>query len=111
MIEKEYLKKAILEVKESGSKNRKMAGYLVRLMSKPKRQRISVNIAKLEKLSNDGENVIIPGKVLGRGTISKKINVAAVSYSNGADGKLKDAGCKVLEIKEMLKKDNVRIII
>ncbi len=112
VIEKEYLKKAIEETKASATdKNRKRAAYLVKLMSKPKRQRISVNIAKLEKLANSGESVIVPGKVLGRGSITKKISVAAVVYSGDAEKKLKEAGCTVVGVKEMLKKDNVRIII
>ena len=112
VIEKEYLKKAIEDANVSATdKNRKRSDYIVRLMSKPKRQRVSVNLAKLEKLANSGENVIVPGKVLGRGSMTKKINVAAVVYSGDAEKKLKEAGCTVIGIKEMLKKDNVRIII
>lgn len=112
VIEKEYLKRAIEDAKASATdKNKKRSAYIVRLMSKPKRQRVSVNLAKLEKLANSGENVIIPGKVLGRGIVTKKINVAAVVYSSDAEKKLKEAGCTVIGIKEMLKKDNVRIII
>ncbi len=112
VIEKEYLKKAIEDAKASATdKNKKRSAYIVRLMSKPKRQRVSVNLAKLEKLANSGENVIVPGKVLGRGTVTKKINVAAVVYSSDAEKKLKEAGCTVIGIKEMLKKDDVRIII
>ena len=52
VIEKEYLKKAIEEAKASATdKNKNRSAYIVRLMSKPKRQRVSVNLAKLEKLS------------------------------------------------------------
>lgn len=112
MIEKESLNRAIAEIKAgAGSKNPKMAKYLVRLISKPKRKRIGVNIAKLEKFSKDGENVIVPGKVLGRGSMTKKINVAAVGYSEEAAGKLEGAQCTLLGFKEMLKKENIRIII
>ena len=112
MIEKEYLKKAIADVKSAGSsKNGGMANYLVKLMSRPKRARVGVNIAKLEKFAGAGENVIVPGKVLGRGSMTKKINVAAVVYSGDAESKLRKAGCTIVDMKDMVKKENVRIII
>ncbi|MCL5675061.1 MAG: uL15 family ribosomal protein [Candidatus Marsarchaeota archaeon] len=84
---------------------------LYRLVSKPKRQRISVNLQKLGRLAGESENVIVPGKVLGNGSLDKKLNISAIEYSKSALEKLKSRNCSVIELEEMLKKENVRIIV
>jgi len=80
------------------------------LVSLPKRKRIAVNVDKLDKLTKEGEFVIIPGKVLASGRISHSLSICAVDYSKGALQKLKAANCKIISIEEMLK-SKPRIII
>ena len=43
-------------------------------LEKPTRIRREVNIYKLDKYCKDNETVIVPGKVLGMGDLTKKIN-------------------------------------
>lgn len=62
-----------------------------------------VNIYKLEKFAQDGEVVIVPGKVLGSGVLSKKITVAALSFSESAKDKILSTKGEVLSIQELLK--------
>lgn len=62
-----------------------------------------VNIYKLEKNAKDGEVVIVPGKVLGSGVLSKKVTVAALSFSDSAKDKILSAKGEVLSIAELLK--------
>ncbi len=54
------------------------------------RKNIAVNLSKLHKLKNVKEDsiVIIPGKLLGTGSTTKKIKVYAYSYSKAAKEKL-----------------------
>ncbi|MDE1860829.1 MAG: 50S ribosomal protein L18e [Candidatus Micrarchaeota archaeon] len=112
-LESADIRKWLEAVSSSGSekKNHRLRAYLAELASKPKRQRVSVNLNKLDKISKDGENIIVPGKVLGFGSISKKINISAIRYSKDAIHKLKGSGSTLVSIEEMMKKDSVRIIV
>lgn len=73
-------------------------------LSAPASQRASVNISRIEKYANEGESIIVPGKVLGDGLISKKVTVVAFSASAGAIEKIEKAGGKFVEIREYLAK-------
>ncbi|MEM5813122.1 MAG: 50S ribosomal protein L18e [Candidatus Aenigmatarchaeota archaeon] len=70
---------------------------------KPKKD-IEVNIYKLEKLCNDGDVVIVPGRVLGSGEITKKLTVYALGFSKPAKEKIILAGGKALKLKELKEK-------
>ena len=73
-------------------------------LSAPASQRPEVNISRLEKHTKDGESVIVAGKVLGDGTLSKKLKVIAFSATEGAKKKIQSAGGEFVEIREYLKK-------
>ena len=83
-------------------------------LEKPTRQRRLVNIYKLDKYTKDNETVLVPGKVLGTGELSHKVNVAAYSFSDGAKEKIMKAKGQCFTIPELLEKNpkgqNVRII-
>lgn len=100
-----------LSKSKENAKNKKLLNYLVFLASKPKRQRVSVNLYKLDKLSKDNESIVVPGKVLGTGEIRKSINITAIDFSSGALQKLKSSKCKVVDLGEMISKGGARIII
>jgi len=101
----------ILEKAKAQSKGTKKYAQLIKLASRPKRHRVSVNLDKLNKLANDNESIIVPGKVLGIGNMSKKINISAISFSGNAKEKLKASKCSIVKIEDMLKDKNARIII
>ena len=102
---------AAIERARPGSKNQKKLSYLIRLATRPKRSRPSVNIDKLEKLAKENDSIIIPGKVLGAGSISKKLNICAVDFTNSAIEKLKGSGCRIVSIEDAIKDKASRIII
>ena len=72
-------------------------------LSAPASQRTAVNISRIEKYAVEGETIIVPGKLLGTGTISKKVTVVAFSASEGAIEKITKAGGKFIEIRNYLK--------
>jgi large subunit ribosomal protein L18e len=78
------------------------------------RQRRIVNIYKLDKYAKEGETIIVPGKVLGVGELTHKLNVAAFTFSQQAVAKINEAGGQTLAISELLKQNpkgkNVRIL-
>ncbi|MGI0141252.1 MAG: 50S ribosomal protein L18e [Candidatus Micrarchaeales archaeon] len=93
---------AISTVK-SDSKNAGLWKQVNRMVRLPKRARVSVNLYKLNKLAKDGEFVVVPGKVLSFGNIDRKIKIAAVEYSQSALHKLKESGCEMMTIEQMIK--------
>ncbi len=70
-------------------------------IQKPTRQRRSVNIYKINKYAKEGETVIVPGKVLSVGEISKKVTVVAMNFSSEAKRKIEAANGKTVTIKEL----------
>lgn len=81
------------------------------LIKKPSRKRIRVNLYKIDKYSKDGDNVVVPGKVLSTGKISHKLKLSAVEYSAEALKALKEAQCTVVDIAEMVKEKRIIIIV
>ena len=68
----------------------------------PSRVWAEANLSKIEKYAADGETVIVPGKVLAAGEISKKVNVAAYSFSEKAAAAIVAAGGKTMTIRELM---------
>jgi large subunit ribosomal protein L18e len=79
-----------------------------------KRRRIAVNISRLNRHTKAKETVIVPGKVLGSGTLTHPVSVAAFSFSTQAKMKILKAKGKCLSIPDLLEANpqgsNVRII-
>jgi large subunit ribosomal protein L18e len=62
-----------------------------------------VNVGRISRLG-DVSAVFVPGKVLGTGSIERKINVGAFSFSASARSKIERAGGKALSVEEFVKK-------
>lgn len=72
------------------NKNKDIYSAIAKELNRAARTNINVNISKLEKLPiiNDGDIVVIPGKLLGAGLLNKKITIYAYSFSQTAKDKL-----------------------
>jgi large subunit ribosomal protein L18e len=83
-------------------------------LEKPTRQRRIVNLSKISRYCSEDEVVVVPGKVLGSGDLSKKITVAAYQFSEQAIAKIKEAKGTTIDLQELIKKNpkgqKVRII-
>jgi large subunit ribosomal protein L18e len=92
----------------------KIWSILASELSKPNRQRVTVNLSHLNRVSNPGDTLLIPGKVLGAGVLDHKIKIAAESFSISAQTKIKNAGGQCLAIEELIarnpKGSQVRLI-
>lgn len=71
---------------------------------KPRSRRREVNVGEIARVTEEGDLVVVPGKVLGGGDISHRLVIGAFSYSNKALRKLLDAGCEALSLKEFADK-------
>jgi large subunit ribosomal protein L18e len=85
------------------------------LLNRPARKRVVVNISKINRYAQDGDVIVVPGKVLGSGELEKKVTVAAFSFSYTALEKIEAAGGRAVHILEMVKENprgsNMKIII
>ena len=61
-------------------------------LGKVNRRRPEVNISDIERNTEEGDTVVVPGKVLGSGRLSKEVNVAAFKASSGARNHIEEEG-------------------
>ncbi|MCI4321362.1 MAG: 50S ribosomal protein L18e [Thermoplasmata archaeon] len=78
-------------------------GAVAEKLCRPRRQSKPVNVGHLERLAKPKETVVIPGKLLAHGHLSKAITVAAFHYSEDARTKIHAAGGTALSIHDLLK--------
>ena len=80
----------------------------------PSRVWAEANLSKIEKYVKDGETIVVPGKVLAAGDLTKNVTVAAYSFSAKAADAIVAAGGKVMTIRELMEANptgsKVRII-
>jgi len=109
-----YQLKELLFQLESKAFQNKFWNRVAEDLQKPTRQRRIVNVYKIDKFARDGETIVVPGKVLSVGNITKKVNVAAFTFSTEAKRKIETAKGKTFSIEELLKVNpegkNVRIL-
>ena len=109
-----YQLKELLVQLESKAYQSKFWGRIKEDLQKPTRQRRIVNVYKIEKFARDGETVVVPGKVLSVGDLTKKVEVAALTFSEEARRKIEEAKGRALSIQELLQENpqgkNVRIL-
>ncbi len=74
-------------------------------LAKPTRNKREVNITKLSKNTQKGDSVIVPGKVLGTGTIAHAITVVAHTWSDAAAAKITQAGGSIRSINDEVRKN------
>ena len=98
------LVKTILELKEASRKNEApLWRSIANRLEGPSRNWPSVNVSKLEYNINKNGKAIIPGKLMGTGIVTKKMTVAAYSFTDSAKEKIQSAGGKCLTYNEMIK--------
>lgn len=73
------------------------------LVERPAKKRAIVNVGKIGRHTRAGDVVVIPGKVLGSGTLSHKVTVAALNASTSARSLIVSAGGSLISIPELLK--------
>lgn len=80
--------------------------YAAGLLERPTRRRVEVNLYKIERYAEEGDYVLVPGKVLGFGVLTKKVVVAAWRFSRAAREKIYAAGGEAITIAELVRRNN-----
>ena len=110
-----HLQQLIMRLKKTAAENnvplwRRVADDL----EQSTRSKTEVNLSRIDRYAKDGELILIPGKVLGSGRLSRKLTIAAWRISRQALEKVHEAKGEVLTIEELLSKNpagkKVRII-
>ena len=83
-------------------------------LSRPKRIKVTVNISRINRYTSDNDEVVVPGKVLGSGSINHPIRIAAINFSEKAKAKILGAKGTCLSISQIMesnpKGSNVKLI-
>lgn len=90
---------------ERAGKGSKLWKDVAERLTKPTRSRAAVNLTRISRHAAEGESIVVPGKVLGQGSIDKKLRIAAFSFSGSAKDKIEKAGGKALQLEEMAKEN------
>ena len=98
------LVKTIVELREASRKNEApLWRSIADRLEGSSRNWPSVNVSKLEYNINKNGKAIVPGKLMGTGMVTKKMTVAAYSFTDSAKEKIQSAGGKCLTYNEMIK--------
>jgi len=78
-------------------------GAVADRLERARHQTTPVNVGHLNRLAAADETVVVPGKLLADGRLSKRLTVAAFAYSAEAKSKIHAAGGAALTLSELLK--------
>jgi large subunit ribosomal protein L18e len=91
----------IRELEERGRREKvPFWGALAKKLNRPRRIGYEVNLFGLERNAEAGKTVVVPGTVLGTGSITKPVNVAALRFSRLAREKIAKAGGKCMSMED-----------
>ena len=74
---------------------------LAKKLSGPTKLQTRISLEGLSKIKED--KILVVGKVLGQGEVGKKIEIAALGFSEQAKEKLKKNGSQIMTIKDAIK--------
>ena len=87
---------------------------VARILSGPRKNRINLNLNEVDKKIKNKETIVVPGKILSLGEITKKGIVVALDFSEKAKEKLLSSKCEISKIIDEIKKNpeakNVEIL-
>lgn len=71
---------------------------------RPRRQRVQVNLSTINRYTENGDVVVVPGKVLGSGELDHQVTVAAWKFSRRALKEIKKRG-EAITIDDLLERN------
>ena len=87
---------------------------IAQIISASTKKYSSVNLDKIDKLTQNGDTVVIPGKVLSAGELTKKVRICALGFSELTIEKMKKTKSEAVsiaqEIKSNPKAEGVKVI-
>ncbi len=78
---------------------------LAERLVQPRRARPEINLSRINRYTEEGSVIVVPGKVLAAGKLNHPISVAAFKFSQAARRKIIGAGGKVMTIQQLLEQN------
>jgi len=78
------------------------------ILSSPRRKQINLNLSDIDTKTKENDVVVVPGKVLSQGEMTKKIKIVAFSFSEKAREKLLNAKCDISTISEEIRSNKLK---
>ena len=87
---------------------------IAQLIASSTRKHVSLNVWQIDKLVSQGDIIVVPGKILAKGKLTKKIKICALGISAMAKEKLHESKSEFVplldEIKRNPKAEGVKIL-
>lgn len=103
-----FLKKA------SKTYNVEIWGRIAQKLLTSRKRRVQVNLSRINRYTEKGEVVAVPGKVLGTGLLNHQVTIAAFQFSEVAKKKINEAKGKHLTFPELVKRhprgSNIKVV-
>ena len=97
------LKETIRTLRDASRKrDQKIWAAVAEGLDKPKRSRVSVNLSRINRHTQPGDVVAVPGKVLSSGELDHPVTVAAYSFSEGARKKIAQTEGRAVPLTSLL---------
>lgn len=74
---------------------------IAKRLEKPTKARVTVNLSRIDRYAKANDTVLIPGKLLAAGELTKPVKVAAYGFSASAIEKVTAAGGECLSIESL----------
>ena len=71
----------------------------------PRKNRIEINLYRINKKTKRGNIIVVPGKILGMGELDHKLTIACLDCSKSAKKKIEASGSKLISIEELLQQN------
>ncbi len=104
-IEKRTRKKTNPKLVKTIIKIKKKNPEIARILTHPTKKNIGINLKDIEKKSGDFKEILVPGKILSSGDLTKKIKIVAFSASKTAKAKIEKSGSKFISLLEEIQKN------
>jgi len=104
-IEKRLKSKTNPELVKTIIKLKKTNPEVAKILAMPVKKQSKINLRKIDKILKEKENVLVPGKILSSGELTKKIKIVGFSASEKALEKIKKSGSEFIELTEEIKKN------
>lgn len=100
------VKKLLRLLREQGKKQKaKIWLDLAERLERPRRSRAEVNLSQINRYTENGSTVAVPGKVLAAGRLDHPVKVAALTFSAPAKRKIVAAGGTSLTLQQLVEQN------
>lgn len=106
-IKKQTKRKTYAHLVETIQTARKNSAWtkVAAMLSGPRSNYVTVNLSDIDAHAKEGDTIMVVGKVLGVGDVSKKIRICALNFSASARDKLKKNKSEIVTISEEIQKN------